>query len=141
MVRFPLVFGMDISVVLSVVLLLSINLGGDITSASAMGIVLGFVTRGGADSTPASVGAFAFGSLCSGILGRFGKWGVSLGFALANTVLSAFFRDAGTPYDIFEVLTAIAIFSVLPSFVTEYISSLPAKTVHTATTVFQYSSE
>lgn len=136
MVHLPLILGMDISVVTAIVLLLSINLGGDISSASAMGIVLGFVTMGGADGTLASVGAFAFGSICSGVLGRFGKWGVSLGFVLSNTILSAFFRDVGIPYDIFEVLTAILIFSLLPPLITEYISSLPAKTVHTATKVF-----
>ncbi len=131
----PLVFGMDISVILSIAVLFVINLGGDISSASAMGIVLGFVA-GAKGETIASVGAFAFASLSSGIFKRFGKWGVVMGFVLANTILSAFYQGEYMPFDIFEVITSAIIFALLPEGVTGYLSSLPAKTVHMATKAF-----
>lgn len=131
----PLVFGMDVSVILAICVLFVINLGGDISSASVMGIVLGFVAGEGGE-TIASVGAFAFASLCSGIFKRFGKWGVVMGFVLANTVLSAFYQGEYMPFDIFEVITSAIIFALLPEGVTGYLSSLPAKTVHMATKAF-----
>ncbi len=131
----PLVFGMDVSVILAITVLFVINLGGDISSASAMGIVLGFVA-GSNGETIASVGAFAFASLTSGIFKRFGKWGVVMGFVLANTILSAFYQGEYLPFDIFEVITSAIIFALLPDAVTGYLSSLPAKTVHMATKAF-----
>ncbi len=135
MANIPLVFGMDVSVILAITVLFIINLGGDISSASAMGIVLGFVA-GAKGEAIASVGAFAFASLSSGIFKRFGKWGVVMGFVLANTVLSAFYQGEYMPFDIFEVITSAIIFALLPDGVTGYLSSLPAKTVHMATKAF-----
>lgn len=131
----PLVFGMDVSVILAITVLLIINLGGDISSSSAMGIVLGFVASGGGDGI-ASVGAFAFASLLSGVFNRFGKWGVIMGFVLANTLLSAFYQGEHIPFDIFEVVTASIIFALLPNGITYYLSSMPSKTVHMATKAF-----
>jgi len=134
-VNLPLFLGMDISVILSIILLLIINLGGGVSTSSAMGIVFGFVT-GGDVSVVSSVGAFAFSSLCSGFLSRFGRWGVVLGFVLANTALAAFFPQEEIPFDIFEIMSAAIVFSFLPAYLTEYISSFPNKTVHMATKAF-----
>lgn len=135
-VNSPLVFGMDISVILSVLLLLIINLEGDVSSASVMGIVFGFAAGGDTVSIISSVGAFAFASLCSGLLNRFERWGVVIGFILANTAMSAFFSGDIIPFDIFEITAASIIFSFLPRRFTEYLTSLSGKTVHTATKAF-----
>ncbi len=131
-----LVAGLDISVVLSILLLLAINMESDISLGTAMGVVLGFITVGGAVSPVVSVGAFSFASLCAGVFNRFGKWGVVLGFACANATLSAFFPEEILPFDIFEVLSSAIIFALLPKKITGYISSVGSKTVHTATKAF-----
>jgi len=127
----PLFFGLDIAVVLSIVLLLVLNLEGEISIGAAMGVIIGVMIGSDADSLTSATGAFAFASMCSGLLKRFGKWGVVLGFTFANTVLSAFAGMEFLPFDIFEVIAASVIFSLLPGKVTSYISSFPAKTVHT----------
>ena len=132
----PLLFGMDLSVILAVVMLFIINMEGEVASGAAMGIVFGIVTTGRSDSMTSSVGAFALASLCSGLFKRFGKWGVVLGFILANTAMTAFLSGEVLPFDIFELIFASIIFAMLPNTLTKYVSSFPAKTVHAATEAF-----
>ena len=99
---FPLVAGMDISVILAILLVLSINMESDISLGTAMGVVFGFVAVGKSLSPAVSMGAFAFASFCSGILNRFGRWGVVLGFVIANATLTVVLRGEQLPFDIFE---------------------------------------
>lgn len=135
-VGFPLIAGMDISVILTILLLLAINMESDISLGTAMGVVFGFVAVGKSLSAGVSMGAFAFASFCAGILNRFGRWGVVLGFVIANAALTVFLRGEQLPFDIFEVIFASILFSLLPGKITGYISSLTSKTVHTATNSF-----
>lgn len=135
-VNLPLLLGLDISVVLSVLFLLAINMESDISLGTAMGVVFGLVTAGRAVSPVSSIGAFAFASLCSGILNRFGRWGVVLGFIMANAAMTAFFSADTLPFDIFEVMSASIVFAALPRRFTGYISDISSKTVHTATKAF-----
>ncbi len=132
----PLVLGLDISVILAIVFLLTINLGSNAAIGSAVGLVFGFATQGGALSVISSAGSFGFASLCAGILSRFGKIGVILGFVLANTIMTAFFSEGTMAFDVFEVMSACLLFALLPQKVTGYISNLATKTVHTATKAF-----
>lgn len=129
----PLVMGMDISVICAIVLLLIINLDGDVSSGAAMGIVFGIVAGGKSDSVTSSIGAFALASFGAGMLKRYGKWGVVLGFVTVNTALVAFVPDDIIAFDIFEIAVAALLFAILPGSVTSYISGLNAKTVHAAT--------
>ncbi len=135
-VGLPLIAGMDLSVILAILILLAINMESDISLGTAMGVVFGFMTVGRALSSAVSMGAFAFAAFCCGVLNRFGKWGVVLGFVMANAALTALLKGETLPFDIFEVLCASVIFSALPKRVTGYISSITAKTVHTATKAF-----
>lgn len=132
MASLPLVFGINPSVVCAIVLLMVINLEGEIASGAAMGVILGIVAVTDTQSMCSSVGAFAIASLCSGVLKKFGKWGIIFGFTFANALFAAFFREEILPFDIFEVVCASVIFAVLPQKITSYISSFPAKTVHTS---------
>lgn len=129
-VSFPLVFGFDVAVVSSIVLLLMLNLKGELSTGATMGIVFGIVTCNADSGTPSAIGAFALASLCSGALKSFGKWGVVLGFVIANTALVVFFPGEALPYDIFEIVLASILFAVMPQRVTGFISSFSAKTVH-----------
>ena len=129
---FPLLFGLNIAVIAAIALLLIINLEGEIASGAAMGVILGIVSGVGEDSLCAATGAFAFASFCSGLLKRFGKGGVILGFTFANAVMTVFLNGEILPFNIFEVIAASVIFAVVPQKITAYVSSFPAKTVHTS---------
>lgn len=136
LVQVPLLSGMDLSVVVAILFLFSINLSADTTAGAAMGIIFGLATWGKSLSVTSSAGAFGFASLCSGFLNRFGKWGVVLGFVFSNAVMSAFFPSDALAFDIFEVGSAAIIFSVLPPKITHFIPSLVSKTVRTPTKAF-----
>ena len=127
----PLIFGLNPAVICAIVLLLIINLEGELSAGAAMGVILGLVSDTNTDSLSSSVGAFALASFCSGLTKRFGRWGVVLGFTFADAAMTAFFTSDALPFDIFEVIAAAAIFLVLPKRATSYISSFSAKTVHT----------
>jgi len=128
----PPVLGLNVAVTASIVLLLIMNLEGEIAFGAAMGVILGMVSASDAEGFITATGAFAFASMCSGLLKRFGKWGVVLGFTFANSVMSAFSDMEILPFDIYEVVAASVIFALIPQKITEYISSFPAKTVHTS---------
>ncbi|MBQ8588054.1 MAG: SpoIIE family protein phosphatase, partial [Clostridia bacterium] len=132
----PLILGMDISVMLAIFLLFVINIEGGVSTGAVMGVVFGFVTGGDGYGISSSMGAFAFASLCSSLMSRFGKWGIVLGFLAANTVMSAFFAGEAIPFDIFEITVSAIVFALVPKGAISYISSLPGKTVHTATKAF-----
>ena len=132
----PLVFGINPAVVAAIVLLLVINLEGEIASGAAMGVILGVVCGGNTESIASATGAFAISSLCSGLMKRYGKLGVILGFIVANAAMTAFLKSELLPFDIFEVIIASGIFVLLPKRVINYVSSFPAKTVHTANDAF-----
>ncbi len=134
--NFPLILGMDISVMLAILMLFVINTEGGVSTGAVMGVVFGFVTGGVGYGISSSMGAFAFASLCSSLMSRFGKWGIVLGFMAANTVMAAFFSGESIPFDIFEVTASSIVFALIPKGAMTYISSLPGKTVHTATKAF-----
>jgi len=130
---FPLLFGLDVSVVIAIVTLLTLNLHGQLVSGAAAGIALGIVTYGTGTSVTGSMGAFAFCSVAAGLLKHYGKWGVALGFVGANTVITVMFSGEVLPFDIFEVVASVVIFGLLPKTVTDYIRMFSGKTVHMAT--------
>ena len=132
----PLVFGFSPAVIVAIVLLMLINLEGEIYSGAAMGVILGIVSGAGAENICAATGAFSFASLCSGLLKTYERWGVILGFTFANAAMTVFLNTEILPFDIFEVMIATAIFLVLPDEITDYISSFSAKTVHTPDDAF-----
>ncbi len=129
----PLVFGIDLSQMASILVILIVNLQGDIFSGSAAGAAFGLVTYGSGVGITSSVGAYALASLSSAILRRFGKWGVVLGFVIANTAMVSFFDGEALPFDIFEIITASIILACLPNRVTSFLSNFSAKTVHSVT--------
>lgn len=135
-VNVPPIWGLSIANIFALVILLIINLQGDVTFGTTMGLMFGIAVYDTTSDFAASMGAYAFASLCSGLLKRFGKWGVVLGLVIANASMVAFFRFEVFPFDIFEVIGASVIFALLPRKITEYLSSFPAKTVHAATNAF-----
>ena len=135
-VNIPPIWGLSVANICALVILLVINLQGDIAFGTTMGLMFGIAVYDATSDFAASMGAYAFSSLCSGLLKRFGKWGVVLGLVIATASMVAFFRFEVFPFDIFEVIAASIVFAALPRKITEYLSSFPAKTVHAATNAF-----
>lgn len=130
------VFGLSIANIAALTILLIVNLEGDMAFGTTVGLMLGIAVYDGTADFSASMGAYAFASFCSGILKRFGKWGVVLGLVIANTSTVTFFSSEAFPFDIFEVIASSVVFALLPGRFTDYLSSFSAKTVHAATNAF-----
>lgn len=136
MADIPLVFGINTAVVAAIVLLLTVNTAGEISSGAAMGVILGIVCVGNTDNIASATGAFAISSLCSGLMKNYGRLGCILGFIAANAAMTVFLSHEVLPFDLAEACIAAIIFILLPQRAVEYVSSFSAKTVHTANDTF-----
>ena len=135
-VGMPEVFGLNVSVMLSILLLFVLNTDGSPANACAVGVLLGFAVYDGTVDIGTAIGTFAVCSMTSGVLGKLGRWGVVLGFMLANMVLVAFFENVMTAFDIFEIVVAAMIFPLLPKGITRFADMINSKTVRMATKAF-----
>lgn len=82
------VLGLQISNIISILLVLTLGWKNGIlvgtTSGVTVGVVLGIITN----SDPILIAAFAFSGMIAGILSKFGKFGVIVGFVAGNLVLT-----------------------------------------------------
>lgn len=82
------VLGLQISNIISILLVLTLGWKNGIlvgtTSGVTVGVVLGIITN----SNPILIAAFAFSGMIAGILSKFGKFGVIVGFVAGNLVLT-----------------------------------------------------
>lgn len=79
--------------VLSRIFVLLAALVGGSGLGAAAGAVMGIIPGVGGAGIPAAVGVFAFAGFAAGILRRFGRVGVILGFLLGNIVLALYIKD------------------------------------------------
>lgn len=82
------IFGFGIRNILSILIVMVLGWKNGIligtTSGVTIGVTLGVIT----DSEPIMIAAYAISGMIAGILNRFGKIGVIVGFALGNVVLA-----------------------------------------------------
>lgn len=82
------VLGLQISNIISILLVLTLGWKNGIlvgtTSGVTVGVVLGIITN----SDPILIAAFAFSGMIAGILSKFGKFGVIVGFVAGNLILT-----------------------------------------------------
>ena len=80
--------GLQISTIISILLVLILGWKNGVlvgtTSGVTVGVVLGIITN----SEPILIAAFALSGMISGILSKFGKFGVIIGFILGNLLLT-----------------------------------------------------
>lgn len=79
--------------VLSRIFVLLAALAGGSGLGAAAGAVMGIIPGVGGAGIPAAVGVFAFAGFAAGILRRFGRVGVILGFLLGNILLALYIKD------------------------------------------------
>ncbi len=82
------VFGFSIRNILSILIVLILGWKNGVlvgtTAGVTIGVTLGVITT----SDPMMVAAYAISGMIAGILNKFGKWGVIIGFSLGNIVLA-----------------------------------------------------
>lgn len=135
-VGYPLVMGLNISMVLAMVILFVINTEGSPAIGCAIGVLFGFSVYDSSMDVASTVGVFAVCSMSSALFNRLGRWGVVLGFMLANVVFLTFFRDVVLVFDVLEIIVASIVFALFPRPVKAYAEMINSKTVRLATKAF-----
>ena len=122
------IWGLRISQVMAMVVIFSMCYSKGETGAIYLAILLGVV---GATQNPwqsALMSTYAFGTLLSYRLKRYGKIGIVLGFVISNTVFSLFLSETYTiVLNLYDSFFASIIFFLLPNKVMDYFRLLSRK--------------
>ncbi|MGE4282575.1 MAG: stage II sporulation protein E, partial [Clostridia bacterium] len=103
-----------------VLLIFSLKHGAGI--AASTGVVIGLISSMSSPGMTYIIGSFAFCGLVSGIFRTFGKAGVSLGFILANAIMTIYINGSTEVLiNIYDILIAVAMLIILPEKVLEYV--------------------
>ena len=113
--RIPPVFGVHLSNILCILLILVTDISGEMGIGATIGVICGVASGVNNFNLSATVGAFAFSSMTAGFFKNYGKIGVSLGFILANTVITVFLNSSGEVLiSVYEILAAVLLLFALP---------------------------
>lgn len=111
----PDILGVNLCNVLCIVLIFVLAVNGELGMGASVGVIVGIVSGMNNFNLSATVGAFSFSALVSGLFKNYGRLGVCLGFVLANTVITIFLNSSSEVLiSVYEILCAIAIFFVIP---------------------------
>lgn len=122
------VLGLQISNIISILLVLILGWKNGIlvgtTAGVTVGVVLGIIT----ESDPILIAAFAFSGMISGILSKFGKIGVIVGFIAGNLLLTYVYNGQLVELICFkEILIASLALILVPNKVEIHITDLFGK--------------
>lgn len=120
---------LDISSVISTVIIYILCMSNTPNAALIPAILLGITGAMNLDGNSATIGTFAFGAMLGTSLRSYGKTGVVLGFVIANTAASLFLSDAEQiVLSIYDSLAAAIIFAFVPKKIFRFFSQLSEKT-------------
>ena len=103
------ILGFSIRNILSILLVLILGWKNGVLIGTTSGVTIGATLGIIAEYEPAMVAAFAISGMIAGLLNRFGKLGVIIGFAVGNGILA--YISNGTTIDV-QILKEIIIASV-----------------------------
>ena len=84
-------------------------------AAAGMGIAVGFFVGMAGYMMAETMASYGFCALIAGMLSRYKKWGVTLGFILSNAVLTIIFNGSREVIiHLYEIVAAAAVFGILP---------------------------
>ena len=89
----PEVYGLKLYTMISIFIILCVALEGPVKAGCA-GIILGTVISFAETEDVSVIGAYALCSFAAGLLNRYSRLGVLLGFTLANGVITAFLQNS-----------------------------------------------
>lgn len=121
----PPILDIKIGNVLSIAMILILNMHSTVPTGAVVGIVVGAVNCIGTYNAGSVIGAYAFSSLISSLFSRYGKTGISLGFILANAVITVFLNGSTEVLiNIYEILMASVIVYALPRKATDTVAHI-----------------
>ncbi len=121
----PDVFGIKAGNVLGLTLILILNMHTSVPTGAVVGIVVGAVSCIGTYNAGSIIGAYAFSSLISSLFRRYGKTGISLGFIMANAVITVFLNGSTEVLiNIYEILLATVLFFALPAKIIDIVAHI-----------------
>lgn len=126
--KIPTVYGVNISSVLSIALIMVLCYKGEIGMGAALGVIVGVINGINNYNLSSVIGSYALCGLCASFFKTHGKLGVCLGFILANSV-ATIFLNASTEIliNIFDILFASLIFFALPDSAISFVTSFSTK--------------
>ncbi len=111
----PPLWGIRVGNVLGIAMILALNLKSNVPAGAVIGIVAGAVSCIGTYNAGSVIGAYSFSGLVSSLFSRYGKAGVTLGFILANAVITVFLNGSTEVLiSIYEILIACGIVLAMP---------------------------
>ena len=129
------VFGLSISNILSIMLVLFLGWKNGMLVGATGGITIGMVLGIIGTSSPVLVASYAISGMIAGVLNKLGKIGVIVGFALGNAILTYVANGNIVPViTIREILIASLGLLVLPKNIDIDISDVVGKTKFLPTT-------
>ncbi|MDK2934737.1 MAG: stage sporulation protein [Clostridiales bacterium] len=135
-VRFP--GGLSLRNILCIFVLLVFSLKHGVGVAASTGVSIGLINSIASPSVFNVIGSYAFSGLVAGIFRTFGKIGVSLGFILANAILTIYINGSTEVLiNIYDIFIAIILLSILPAktldYVGEFLNKNPNKLINRKT--------
>ena len=129
------IFGLSISNILSIMLVLFLGWKYGMLVGATAGITIGMVLGIIGSSSPVLIASYAISGMIAGILNKLGKIGVIIGFALGNAILTYVANGNTVPViTIREILIASLGLLILPKNIDIDISDIVGKTKFLPTT-------
>jgi len=119
------IFGLSITNIFSIMLVLVLGWQNGILAGGTAGITIGMVLGIITNSSPILIASFAISGMLAGFLNRLGKWGVIIGFCLGNAWLTYIANGNTVPIiTIREILIASLGLLILPKKIKINISDI-----------------
>ena len=129
----PDIFGLKPYSLIAIFIILCVNLKQTCMVGATAGVIMGMVISMTYYESVSIIGAYTFCSFMAGLLKRYSRLGVLLGFTLGNAIITAFLND--TFYLLInpiEVITAGLVFATLPKKTLSFFLDLTDKVTNTA---------
>lgn len=116
--------GISLRSTLCIFILLVFSLKQGVGVAASAGVTIGLINSMVSPGMYFLIGSYAFCGLIAGIFRTFGKIGVSLGFLLANTIMTIYLNGSTEVIiNVFDIMIAIALLTIIPESLLDYVGS------------------
>ncbi len=102
-----------INAVASLIIMVAASVGG-VSMAAVAGLVMGVLCGLGGSYFAECIGIYGFCALFTGVMSRFYKPGIIIGFALSNALLTIMMNGGPSIFIIYEIILAAVLYSFLP---------------------------
>ena len=111
----PLPWGIDLSMILGIFILLSVALHTGLAATGCFGLAIGFICSMNRPEAVLLSGIFGVSAVFANLLRSFGKLGVSLGFLLGITISLLYIGDINAiPVSVAELFLSCILFALAP---------------------------